>query len=84
MDDVVGDVNGDGLVNSADTGVEGDTNGDGVVDDADTGLVADADGEFACTASLILKRVISIAIGSAALFCVLFVESERRAKPTPA
>lgn len=30
---------GDGLVNSADTGVVGDTNGDGVVDGLDTGLV---------------------------------------------
>jgi len=39
LDEVVGDVNGDGLVNSADTGIEGDTNGDGVVDTADTGLV---------------------------------------------
>lgn len=46
LDDVVGDVNGDGLVNSGDTGVEGDTNGDGVVDAADTGVVADTDGKF--------------------------------------
>ena len=43
---VAGDENGDGLVNSADTGVEGDTNGDGVVDDADTGLVGDTNGEL--------------------------------------
>ena len=40
------DVNNDGLINSADTGVLGDTNGDGVVDDLDTGLVGDTNGEF--------------------------------------
>ena len=45
MDEIVGDMNGDGLVNSADTGIVGDTNGDGVVDDADTGLVGDTNGE---------------------------------------
>ena len=45
FDDVVGDVNGDGLVNSADTGIEGDTNGDGVVDAADTGVDADTNGK---------------------------------------
>lgn len=32
---------GDGLLNSADTGVAGDTNGDGVVDGRDTGLVGE-------------------------------------------
>ncbi len=45
-DEVVGDANGDGLVNSGDTGIEGDTNGDGVVDDADTGVEADTNGKF--------------------------------------
>ena len=44
-DAVVGDSNGDGLVNSADTGVVGDTNGDGVVNGADTGLAGDNNGE---------------------------------------
>eukprot|EP00752_Nemacystus_decipiens_P010756 g9573.t1 len=42
---VAGDVNGDGLVNSADTGIVGDTNGDGVVDGLDTGLVGDTNGD---------------------------------------
>ncbi|CAB1109038.1 unnamed protein product [Ectocarpus sp. CCAP 1310/34] len=36
------DVNGDGLVNSADTGIVGDTNGDGVVDSLDEGVVISA------------------------------------------
>lgn len=33
---------GDGLVNSADTGIVGDTNGDGVVDANDTGIVGES------------------------------------------
>ena len=45
QDEIVGDENGDGLVNSADTGVVGDTNGDGTVDDADNGVVGDTNGE---------------------------------------
>ncbi len=49
---LAGDVNGDGLVNSADTGIVGDTNGDGVVDDLDTGLVGDTNGGLAATAAI--------------------------------
>lgn len=42
---LAGDENGDGLVNSADTGIAGDTNGDGIVNIADTGIVGDNNGE---------------------------------------